>query len=261
MVDPPDDDLLRARSLHFRHDDGHWALRGVSVGLRRHEIVAVVGPRGSGKTTLLGCLAGLLRPGRGEIRFDGALPRTRGRLSRARLRGRHLAWIDSGTELTPGLDVRENTALPLMLRGAARRQAETVALEWLERMDVGASAHRHPWELRHAERSRVRVARALATAPTVLFADDPTRPPHGAGAHERADAVVVARSLTTAARGHGITVVLATDDPRVAALADRTVALLDGRRVRTVHLPPLAGTNAASPAAGTEGRAACSLSA
>ncbi|MYR61601.1 ABC transporter ATP-binding protein, partial [Streptomyces sp. SID625] len=90
------------------------------------------------------------------------------------------------------------------------------------------------------------IARALATAPTVLFADEPTAPLH------RADRAHVLRTLTTAARSHGITVVLATHDAETAALADRTVALLDGRCVKTVHLPPAGDA--------TEGRAACSLS-
>jgi ABC-type lipoprotein export system ATPase subunit len=92
----------------------------------------------------------------------------------------------------------------------------------------------------------VAVARALAPAPTVLFADEPTAPLY------RADQAHVLRTLTSAARPHGITVVLATHDPDTAALADRTVNLLDGRRVNTVHLPPVAET---------KGRAACSLSA
>ncbi len=109
----------------------------------------------------------------------------------------------------------------------------------------GEKARNRPRDLQHAERQRVAIARALAAGPTVLFADEPTAPLH------RADRAHVLRTLTAAARSHGITVVLATHDAETAALADRTVALLDGRRVHTVHLPD-------SP--DTEGRAACSLS-
>lgn len=125
------------------------------------------------------------------------------------------------------------------------RRAKGAALEWLERLDIGDRTRCRPHELTQSERQRVCVARALAPAPSVLFADEPTAPLH------RADRAHVLRTLTTAARSHGITVVLATHDPDTAALADRTLTLLDGRRVNTVHLPPMADS---------EGRTACSLS-
>ncbi|KFG73429.1 ABC transporter ATP-binding protein [Streptomyces mutabilis] len=262
MEAPPDNDVLWARALHFQHGDGSPALQGVSVGVRKGEILAVSGPRGSGKTTLLRCLSGMVRPQEGEVWFNGAPVHSMGPLKRERLRRDRFGWIDTAPVLVPELSAWENAALPLMLRGTGRRRAKTAALEWLDRLDVdGATARRRPHELQHAERQRVCIARALAVAPAVLFADEPTAPLH------RADRAHVLRTLTTAARSHGITVLLATHDARTAALADRTVALLDGRRVRTVHLPPVAGTTVAAGAGGTsgtsgsEGRAACSLSA
>ncbi|WP_324788903.1 ABC transporter ATP-binding protein [Streptomyces sp. H51] len=245
MVAPPDNDVLWARALHYQHNDGSPALSGVSLGVREGEILAVGGPRGSGKTTLLRCLCGLLPAQRGEVWFNSTPVHTMGPLSRERLRRDRFGWIDPAPVLVPELNVWENTALPLMLRGTSRRRAKTAALEWLERLDVGTKARKRPHELLQAERQRVCIARSLAPEPTVLFADEPTAPLH------RADRVHVLRTLTTAARSHGITVVLATDDPRTAAQADRTVSLLDGRRVKTVHLPPVAEA---------EGRAACSLS-
>ncbi|MGW8064423.1 ABC transporter ATP-binding protein [Streptomyces ziwulingensis] len=268
MEAPPDNDVLWARALHFRHHDGSPALQGVSLGVREGEILAVSGPHGSGKTTLLRCLSGLVRPQDGEVWFNSAPVHTMGPLKRERLRRDRFGWIDPAPVLVPELNAWENAALPLMLRGTGRRRARTAALEWLERLDVGAKARRRPHELQQAERQRVCIARALAVAPAVLFADEPTAPLH------RADRAHVLRTLTTAARSHGITVLLATHDAQTAALADRTVSLLDGRRVRTVHLPPVAeatGANGATGAreapgasgasSGTEGRAACSLSA
>lgn len=248
MVAPPDNDVLWARALHFRHDDGTLGLSGVSLGVREGEILAVGGPRGSGKTTLLRCLAGLLPAQSGEIWFNSVPVHTMSPADRERLRRDRFGWIDPAPLLVPELTVWENAALPLMLRGTGRRPAKTAALEWLERLDIGDKARKHPAALTYAERQRVCVARALAPAPTVLFADEPTAPLH------RADRSHALRTLTTAARSHGITVVLATHDAQAATLADRTVSLLDGRRVHTVHLPPV------SPAAETEGRAACSLS-
>ncbi|MFF7794406.1 ATP-binding cassette domain-containing protein [Streptomyces sp. NPDC007991] len=248
MEAPPDNDVLWARALHFQHDDGSPALSGVSLGVREGEILAVSGPRGSGKTTLLRCLSGLVPVRRGEVWFNSVPVHTMGPLTRERLRRDRFGWIDPAPSLVPELNAWENTALPLMLRGTSRRRAKTAALEWLERLDIGEGARKRPHQLVQAERQRVCIARALAPAPSVLFADEPTAPLH------RADRAHVLRTLTTAARSHGITVVLATHESETAALADRTVSLLDGRRVQTVHLPPVGGP------AETEGRAACSLS-
>lgn len=246
MEAPPDNDVMWARSLHFTHRDGSPGLAGVSLEVRQSEILAVSGPRGSGKTTLLRCLSGLVKAQQGEVWFNSAPMHTLGPMARERLRRDRFCWIDPAPVLVPELNVWENAALPLMLRGTSRRRAKVAALEWLERLDVGDRARRRPHELRQAERQRVCIARALAPGPTMLFADEPTAPLH------RADRAHVLRTLTTAARSHGITVVLATHDSETAALADRAVSLLDGRRVKTVHLPE-------SPE--TEGRAACSLSA
>ncbi|WP_225823172.1 ABC transporter ATP-binding protein [Streptomyces naphthomycinicus] len=245
MEAPPDNDVLWARSLHFTHRDGSPGLTGISLGVREGEILAVSGPRGSGKTTLLRCLSGLVPVRSGEVWFNSAPVHTLGPMARERLRRDRFGWIDPEPVLVPELNVWENAALPLMLRGAGRRRSKAAALEWLERLDIGDKARSRPRALRHAERQRVAIARALAPGPTVLFADEPTAPLH------RADRTHVLRTLTSAARSHGITVVLATHDPDTAALADRTVALLDGRRVHTVQLPDTPDT---------EGRAACSLS-
>ncbi|WP_314219076.1 MULTISPECIES: ABC transporter ATP-binding protein [Streptomyces] len=246
MEAPPDNDVLWARSLYFTHRDGSPALGGVSLGVREGEILAVSGPRGSGKTTLLHCLSGLVPAQRGEVWFNSVPVHTMGPTARERLRRNRFGWIDPAPVLVPELNVWENAALPLMLRGTSRRRAKAAALEWLDRLDIGDRSRSRPHELTQAERQRVCITRALAPAPSVLFADEPTAPLH------RADRAHVLRTLTTAARSHGITVVLATHDPETAALADRTVPLMDGRRVKTVHLPPVTEP---------EGRgAACSLS-
>ncbi|QDQ13976.1 ATP-binding cassette domain-containing protein [Streptomyces spectabilis] len=230
MVAPPDNDVLWARALHVTLN-GTPALTGVSLGVREGEILAVGGPRGSGKTTLLRCLSGQLPPQRGEVWFNSTPVHTMGPLVRERLRRDRFGWIDPEPCLVPELTGWENAALALFLRGAPHRTAKRAALEWLERLDAGDCARKRPHALTRPECQRVAVARALAATPAVLFADEPTAPLH------RADRAHVLRTLTTAARSHGITVVLATHDAEVAALADRTVALLDGRRVNTLHLP------------------------
>jgi putative ABC transport system ATP-binding protein len=241
MVTPPDNDVLWARSLHHSHS-GSPALAGVSLGVREGEILAVCGPRGSGKTTLLRCLSGQLIAQQGEVWFNSAPVHTMSPSARERLRRDRFGWIDPDAVLVPELTAWENAALPLLLRGSSHRGARTAAMEWLERLDVGACARLRPHALAQPQRQRVAVARALVGTPLVLFADEPTATLH------RADRAQVLRTLTAAARSHRITVVLATHDEDVAALADRRLTLLDGRRVN-------------SPAtADLEGRAECSLS-
>ncbi|MFC9247025.1 ABC transporter ATP-binding protein [Streptomyces sp. NPDC057136] len=244
MVAPPDNDLIWARSLHHSHN-GSPGLGGVSVGISDGEILAVTGPRGSGKTTLLHCLSGQLVPQQGEVWFNSLPVHTMGPRLREQLRRERFAWIAPEPQLVPELTTWENAALPLLLQGTSHRAAKKAALEWLERLDIAMLAKKRPHALLQAQRQRVSVARALAASPSVIFADEPTATLH------RAERTQLLRTLTTAARSHGITVVLATHDVEVAALADRAVALLDGRRVSTVSLPAVSDT---------EGRPACSLS-
>ncbi|MFJ3905891.1 ABC transporter ATP-binding protein [Streptomyces sp. NPDC090025] len=239
---PPDNDVLWARSLRCVRG-GSDVLTGVWLGVREGEILAVVGPRGSGKTTLLHCLSGQTVAQEGEVWFNSAPVHTLPAGHRERLRRDKFAWIDPTPGLVPELTGWENAALPLLLRGVPHRTARTTATEWLERLDVGGCARKRPAALTHPQCQRIAIARALVTTPAVLFADEPTAALH------RADGAQVLRTLTAAARSHGITVLLATHDPEVAALADRTVTLLDGRRVGAVP-----------PATGAEGVAACSLS-
>ncbi|MEU3721983.1 ATP-binding cassette domain-containing protein [Streptomyces sp. NPDC031705] len=242
---PPQDDLVWARSLHYSHS-GTPGLIGVSAGVRQGEILAVTGPRGSGKSTLLRCLAGQLVPEQGEVWFDGVPVHTLNASARERLRRDRFACIGPEPQLLPELKVWENAALPLLIRGASHRAARRAARAWLERLDIDGFAGKRPSALNRAESQRVALARALVAQPAVLFADDPTAPLHSA---ERA---LLLRTLTTAARSHGITVLLAGHDEETAAAADRTLELLDGRP---------AGAAADGSPGTTEDQAACSLSA
>ncbi|TJZ46245.1 ATP-binding cassette domain-containing protein [Streptomyces piniterrae] len=245
MVAPPDNDVLWARGLHHTHGCT-TALTGVSLGVREGEILAVTGPRGSGKTTLLKCLSGQLTPTEGEVWFNSSPVHTLSSPSRERLRLDRFGWIDTEPQLVPELTAWENAALPLLLRGTGQRSAKHTAMEWLDRLDVGMCARRRPAQLDQSQRQRIAVARALASNPQVLFADEPTAPLH------LSDGTQLLRTLTTAARSHQITVVLATHDPEIATIADRTVCLVDGRRSGA------APSDAEDDDA--ESRAACSLS-
>ncbi|MFP1627727.1 ABC transporter ATP-binding protein [Streptomyces sp. 5K101] len=241
MVLPPDNDVIWARSLHHSHR-GSPALVGVSLGVRDGEILAVHGARGSGKTTLLRCLSGQLVPQQGEVWFNSAPVHTMPPLQRERLRRDRFGWIDPEPTLVPELKAWENVALPLLLCGVGRRTAKKAALEWMGRLDIGAAVDKRPYALVRAEEQRVAVARALVTTPSVLFADEPTAALHST------DRTHVLRTVAAAARSHRMTMVLATHDADVAAVADRVIVLADGRRAGSPQF------------AEVEGRAACSLS-
>jgi putative ABC transport system ATP-binding protein len=214
--------LLSCRGLVKRFGQTP-ALDGATLELGPAEIVAVMGPSGSGKSTLLHCAAGILSPDPGEVIYDG---REVGRLpdsERSRLRRSEFGFVFQFGRLVPELTCAENVALPLRLAGVARRRARDEAAEWLARLEVSDVARRLPGDVSGGQGQRVAVARALVTAPRVVFADEPT------GALDSLNGERVMQLLTTAARESGAAVVLVTHEARVAAYADREVIVRDGR--------------------------------
>jgi putative ABC transport system ATP-binding protein len=249
-IAPPDNDVLWARALVKTHR-GTPALRGVSLGVREGEVLAVAGPRGCGKSTLLDCLSGLVPADEGEVWFNSAPVHTLGRVARERLRRERFGYVGPEPQLVPELTARENVALPLLLAGAPRKEAAVAAAEWLERLDVADCARLRPSALRQDQRQRIAVARALAHRPTVVFADEPTAPLH----REARDHVL--RIMVAASRSHGITLVLATNDPGLARYADRVATMSDGRLAAPVKARQAMAASAAAAAA-EEGAEQCS---
>jgi putative ABC transport system ATP-binding protein len=199
------------------------ALRGASFDADAGEIVAVMGPSGSGKTTLLHCLAGILAPGQGEIRFEGRRIEGLNEQERSSLRRECFGFVFQFGQLVPELTVEENVALPLLLGGVRRGEALRQAREWLERLGIGGMDRRRSGELSGGQAQRVALARGMINKPRVLFADEPT------GSLDSLTGEQVMDLLVAAAREHGTTVVLVTHEPRVAVYADREVVVRDGR--------------------------------
>jgi putative ABC transport system ATP-binding protein len=213
--------LLAARDLVKAHGRTE-ALRGASVELHAGEILAVTGASGSGKSTLLHCLAGIVHPDAGSVTYDGQrldrLPEKRLSV----LRRTDFGVVFQFGQLIPELTAVANVALPLLLAGTRRREAQETAGEWLERFGVRGQGELRPGEMSGGQAQRVSLARALVTGPKVVFADEPT------GALDSLASEQVMTALTHTARESGTAVLLITHDAQVAAYADREVRLSDG---------------------------------
>jgi putative ABC transport system ATP-binding protein len=198
------------------------ALDGAGLAVAAGEIVAVTGASGSGKSTLLHCLATVVRPDAGTVRYRGRDLTGLSDRERSELRLREFGFVFQFGQLVPELSCLQNVALPLRLGHVARRPAERTAREWLARLGVGDIADQRPGETSGGQGQRVAIARALVGRPAVLFADEPT------GALDSLGGERVLNLLVDTARQTGAAVLLVTHEARVAAYADREVALRDG---------------------------------
>ncbi|HZX37201.1 MAG TPA: ABC transporter ATP-binding protein [Streptomyces sp.] len=218
----PAGSLLVAGDLHKAYGPTP-ALDGASFSIHPGEVVAVMGPSGSGKSTLLHCLAGIVRPDSGSIRYGGRELTELSDAERSTLRRTEFGFVFQFGQLVPELTCTENVALPLRLTGVKRKAAERTALEWMERLEVADTGRQRPGEVSGGQGQRVAVARALVTSPRVIFADEPT------GALDSLNGERVMELLTEAARSANAAVVLVTHEARVAAYSDREVVVRDGK--------------------------------
>lgn len=198
------------------------ALRGANLSVERGEILAVMGPSGSGKSTLLYCLAGILSPDAGVVRFDGRRLDDLSEKDRSKLRRDRFGFVFQFGQLVPELTAAENVALPLLLRGTPRSDALAAARVWFQRLDLEGVEGQRTGEMSGGQSQRVALARGLVTQPDVLFADEPT------GSLDSLNGELVMDLLTCAARDEGTTVIIVTHEARVAAFADREVIVRDG---------------------------------
>ena len=213
--------LIEARGV-YKSFGKTPALRGASVTARQGEILAIMGPSGSGKSTLLHCLAGIFIPDEGDVLFDGQVLNTMSEAERTKLRRTAFGFVFQFGQLVPELTAADNVALPLLLNRTRRRVASKTADTWLDRLGLGDKGGRRTGELSGGEAQRVAVARALALAPKVIFADEPT------GSLDSLTGEKVMELMTGLAREQGATVVIVTHDARIAAYADRVAMVRDG---------------------------------
>ncbi len=213
--------LLAAYEVHKSFDHGRVpALQGVSCEIRSGEAVALSGRSGSGKTTLLNVLCGLLRPDAGSVCFEGHAPRNHA--AWADLRARRIGIVLQDHHLLPTLDARENVELPMLGQVGSAQERKARALDLLQRVGILDLAGRRPGQMSGGQRQRVAIARSLANRPVLLLADEPT------GNLDSATAAEVLGLLADLRREHGLTLVVVTHDPQVAASCGRTLRLHDG---------------------------------
>jgi putative ABC transport system ATP-binding protein len=200
------------------------ALAGVTIAIRRGEFVAVMGPSGSGKSTLLNVIAGLERPTAGTVTVDGLDLGKLDENALARHRSKRVGMVFQAFNLLPRYRVVENVALPLAFAGVARSARVERARALLERLGMSARADHRTNELSGGELQRAAIARALVGEPAILLADEPT------GNLDSANGAALI-ALIEELHASGQTVLLVTHDAAIAAHAERTVRMRDGRVV------------------------------
>ncbi len=196
------------------------ALRGVNLEVKSGEFVAVIGRSGSGKSTLFGVIAGLIEPSAGKVELAGFDVTTMPENQRNVLRRKCIGVTFQRDNLLPFLTALENVTLPLQL--AAHQTPKSRATELLHKVGLGARLQHKASQLSGGEQARVALAVALANQPSLLLADEPT------GELDTATSEVIMLMLKKLNAEHGLTVLVVTHNPEVAARANRVVQITDG---------------------------------
>lgn len=217
--------LVSAREVTKVYDTGtiqEHALRGVNLDIQEGDFLSIVGPSGSGKTTLLNLLGALDSATSGELTVLGHDLSKLSRRQRSELRLSSLGFVFQAYNLVPVLTACENVEFVLELQGVGAERSQR-AKEILDRLDLGEYADRRPHQLSGGQQQRVAVARAVASKPRLVLADEPTANLDGENAQLLLD------MMEELNKKDGITFVFSTHDPRVVEHAQRVVTLVDGR--------------------------------
>jgi len=218
--------IIEAKAVWKRYDAGTHkveALRGVDLVVRRGEVVAVMGPSGCGKTTLLNCLSGLDVIDGGRVEIAGRDLSELTDNQRTDFRARDMGFVFQTYNLLPVLTGLENVELPMLVGGVRPRDARRRAQDAIELVGVGEWAKHRPAEMSGGQRQRFTIARALATKPSIVWADEPT------GALDTETSAGIMELMVQLNRQNDQTFVWVTHSEEVGALAKRLIRMRDGR--------------------------------
>ena len=224
--------LIDIKDLYKIYNEGQEsevrALDGVSLQINRGEFVAIVGASGSGKSTMMNVLGCLDVPTRGEYILNGTQVTSLKDRELARIRNREIGFIFQGYNLLQDLDALDNVILPLIYRGTSIFEREELAMDALARVGMDGRAHHRPSQMSGGQQQRGAIARAIATHPPIIMADEPT------GALDSKTGRHVLGILQQLYR-EGTTILLITHDDGIAATAPRVVRLSDGKIISDKH--------------------------
>lgn len=220
-VDTSSDPVLVATDVNFSFGP-FPAVRSASLSLDAGECVALVGPSGCGKSTVLMCLAGVLVPQQGSVALMGRRIDNLDDGKRTDVRANSFGFVMQFGHLVPELQMRENVALPQLIRGRRRTESLSEADQLMSSLGIGEVGHRLPGEVSGGQRQRAAVARALMGSPTVIFADEPT------GALDSVNSGQVMRLLLSRARIHNAAVMVVTHESAFIGDFDRVMHMRDG---------------------------------
>jgi putative ABC transport system ATP-binding protein len=198
------------------------ALDGVNLSITRGEFVAIMGASGSGKSTAMNILGCLDRPSAGQFFFNGIDITALNNDSRALFRRNYLGFVFQGFNLLPRTTALENVELPLVYRGMSRRDRAAKAAESMRLVGLNGREDHTPSELSGGQQQRVAIARAIVTSPIILLADEPTGNLDSERSHD------IMQLLRTLNSGQGLTIIMVTHEPDMAAYATRQVVFADG---------------------------------
>lgn len=216
--------LIELKDINKTYGNGQplHVLKGIDLTIDEGEFVSIMGASGSGKSTLLNILGILDNYDSGEYHLAGRLIKDLSENQAAEYRNRMIGFIFQSFNLISFKTAVENVELPLFYRGVPRRKRHELALQYLEKLGLSEWADHYPNEMSGGQKQRVAIARALITKPRIILADEPT------GALDSKTSKEVMQLLSELNREEGVTMIIVTHDPSVAAQTGRTIHIKDG---------------------------------
>jgi ABC-type lipoprotein export system ATPase subunit len=213
--------IVEIKNLKKGYDKGRIrALNGIDLEIKKGEFVSIIGPSGSGKSTLLNMI-GALDTADGGLLFVAGNDLTRSK-DLSEFRSKEIGFIFQLHNLIPNLSVLENVTIPMYGNGYNSKQMDVRAMNLLKYVNLQDKASRKPTELSGGERQRVAIARALVNKPSIILADEPT------GSLDSKNGHMVLENLKELHEKENVTLIMVTHDMNVAAMAERTIEVLDG---------------------------------